>query len=240
MSTSIPAPAPSRRSTSPIVVILLVLLGLFALGAIAIVGGGIFLAHKIAKDPARIARMVAAANPNAEIISSDDAKGTFTIRDKNSGKEVTVSLDDITRGHIRVFENGKEVRIRANADSVNGGVEITSSDGSHVQIGGGSGKMPLWVPVYPGTHAQGVYSSRDATEEKGTASFELKQPINTVADYYSDVLGKEGFKVTKTGSGGTVVVHGEDEANHRTVVFTVETTGGGVTVSAAFTRKNKE
>src|SRR5215472_7210474 len=75
-----PAPAPARRKTSPIVWVLIVILGFFAIGLVGLVGAGVFLARR---GPGyAIAKLIAAGNPNAEVVRTDDGSGTITIRDR--------------------------------------------------------------------------------------------------------------------------------------------------------------
>src|SRR5579862_28197 len=74
---------PVKRGTSPLVWILVAVLGLFILGFIGVVGTGFFLVHKAKQagiDPALItrnpglamAKMVTAVNPDAEVVRTDD------------------------------------------------------------------------------------------------------------------------------------------------------------------------
>src|SRR5579883_519227 len=111
-AASAAAPAPARRKTSPIVWVLLVLLGFCALGIMGMIGTGIFLARR---GPGyAIAKIIAAANPNAEVIHTDDGSGTITIRDRRTGKTVTMSFDDARRGRFRLEadeDNGKHAAI---------------------------------------------------------------------------------------------------------------------------------
>lgn len=239
MSTPVPAPAAPVKKLNPIVIILLVLFGLFALGAIAVVGGGLFIAHKIhqaAGNPGMAAaKLLAAANPDVDVISTDDDRGTLTVRDRKTGKTVTMSFDDIKNGRFSVEADGKKVSVEANANAAGGGIEVKTSEGETMKFGATGEKIPAWIPTYPGTPAnQPATISHTPKEDAGSTSFELKEPVGKVADYYYDALNKAGFKAAKTmTSEQMAVVQGSKESEKRSVVFTItsEDTKSNVNVS---------
>ena len=92
------AAPPAGRRTSPIVWVLRVLVGIVVLGGIAVVGTGLFVARKIQQaGPAVTAgKLLAALNPDLEVIDADERSGVITVREKSTGKEITLS-----RGKIR-------------------------------------------------------------------------------------------------------------------------------------------
>ena len=246
MSTPTPVPAPSQQRMNPLVIILLVVFGLFALGAIAVVGGGLFVAHKIhqaAGNPGlAAAKILAATNPDVDVISTDDDRGTITIRDRKNGKTVTLSFDDIKNGRLRLEADGKQVNIDARADGVNGGVVVKTSDGESMKFGAVGEKLPAWIPTYPGTPAtQASTVSHTGKEDAGAASFEMKQPVSKLSEYYYDALNKAGFKATKAMSSEQMaVIQGNDEGDRRTVVFTITGTADGANVNVSYHSRNKE
>ena len=85
------APAPVKRRTSPIVWILVGILGLFLLCVIGVMAAGFF----IARNPGMVmSKLITAANPDVEVLNTDLGAKTLRIRDRKTGKEVTVSFDD--------------------------------------------------------------------------------------------------------------------------------------------------
>src|SRR4051794_4221825 len=146
MSTPTPGVPPSRQGMNPIIIILLVLFGLFALGAIAVVGGGLFIAHKLhqaAGNPGlAAAKVLAATNPDVDVVSTDDDRGTITIRDRKTGKNLTLSFDDIKNGRLHMEADGKQVSIEAKGDGANSGIEVKTSDGESMKFGGVGEKLP--------------------------------------------------------------------------------------------------
>src|SRR5262245_60717402 len=74
-----------------------------ALGGIAFIGGR-FLKNKAAefeKNPTlAAAKLVVQANPDLEVVKSDDDAGTLTIKNTKTGEVVTMNAKDIEDGKI--------------------------------------------------------------------------------------------------------------------------------------------
>ena len=136
MSTPAHAPfgGPPKKKIHPIVWVLIGLAGCFLLVVMAIVAGGVYVASRIADNPAQAAAaLIAAGNPDVEVVSSNNERGLVTFREKSTGKTVTVNLDQLKQGKI-VFtdqDKEKEVVLEAGPD----GVRIQDSDGKKVEIG---------------------------------------------------------------------------------------------------------
>src|SRR5215471_8960426 len=133
-----PDTAPSRRKTSPIVWILVGVVGLACVAGAITLAGGLFLVHKareagVDADLFRdnpglaIAKLIAAAHPDTEVVSTDAGSGTVTLRDRRTGKEMTLTFDQVRKG------------FRFEADEDNGRKAA-------VQLGGDGGKVPAEVP----------------------------------------------------------------------------------------------
>ena len=128
------------RKTSPVVWILVAVLGLFVLFGIAVIGGGMFLVHKARQaglDPALMrtnpalatAKLLAATNPDLEVVSHDDGRGLVTIRQRSTGKTVTMNLDEIKHGKITFREDGKDaVTLEAHGDGSTGSLQVKSGN----------------------------------------------------------------------------------------------------------------
>jgi hypothetical protein len=221
-------PAPIQRRTSPLVWVLVVILGLFVLCGVAIFGTGMFFMHKarqagIDSDLLRanpgyaVAKMFIAANPNVEEVRHDDRAGTITVRDRKTGKLTTISFDDIKRGRISITSD----------EPGGGSVEI-----------GGSAALPAWVPVYPGTKPENsvaVRGSGDDGREGGNVTFTTSDPPAKVLAFYQDKARELGMKVnlTSTGDEGGMVV-ATDEGEGRTLTAIV---GSGTSVNLSYSAK---
>src|SRR5579864_4825919 len=126
-------PGPPPKKGNFLVWILVAFGGLFLLVCVAVLGTGLFIAHKVRQSGVEFSR-----------------DGKFTV--KHDGKESVV------------ISSGK---------GDNGSVEIKSADGT-VKIGGGAaaGKVPTWIPDYPGSDPQGAFSAQ--TNEGSSGSFSFK------------------------------------------------------------------
>src|ERR1017187_5502935 len=100
------------------------------------------------------------------------------IRDRKTGEEVTLSFDDIKKGKLTFSAKGK------NGESAN------------MEIGGGVGKLPSWVPTYPAAKAQGQMTARgggaDGAGEGGVVPF-------TPADALAKVMAFHEAKIKDMG-----------------------------------------
>jgi len=240
-----PPAAPAKKSN----VLLWVLGGcgtLIVLGIIAIVGLGLFGLHKMKQagiDPELMkknpvlagAKFAVASNPELEMVSSDDDAGTVVVRNKKTGKVISMKLDPASKKMVIVDENGKEGTITLNS----GNVEMKGPDGT-VKIGANTDKAPDWVPVYPGASPQNVFSASAEGEQTGSAGFTTSDSPEKVS-YFGDRLKSGGFKVSTTSNNtdGKVagMVTGEDKDNKRTVLVTATPDDKGTNVSVSFTLK---
>ena len=125
---------PPKKKIHPIVWILIGLAGCVLLVIMAVVAGGIYVASRVAENPVEaMAALIAAANPDVEVVSSNKEKRIVTFREKSTGKTVTLNIDQLNGGKISFSgqEDGKEVRVEAGPD----GVRVKSADGKEVEIG---------------------------------------------------------------------------------------------------------
>ena len=217
-----PPAAAAPRKISPLVWILVAIVGLFVLGFIGLVGTGLF----IARNPGLvIGKLVTAANPDAEIVSTDNGAKTITIRNRKTGEEVTMSFDDVKNGRLRMTGIGKHGEI------------------GNIEIGAGAGKTPSWVPTYPGARAQGNFTAQgdDNTGRGagGIVTFESSDSPDKVTAYYKDKIGAMGMKIITTfdsPDGGMLTAHDDDEK--RTLQITVgKGSAGGSTIGLTYGEK---
>ncbi|HUB78477.1 MAG TPA: zinc ribbon domain-containing protein [Bryobacteraceae bacterium] len=178
------APPPVRR-TSPIVWVLVIVLGLFVLGGISVAAFVAFIGHRL-----------------------HQAGVSF---DRNGNGAITLHARD---------RNGNAV------------MEI-----------GGKGKLPSWVPVYPGSESRATFSIRGTGSdggEGGNFTFTTPDDPDRVKTFYSDKIRDLGMKVnvdTSTPEGGMIVA-AEEGADQRSLSIVV---GGGhsgeTTVNVTYGRK---
>jgi hypothetical protein len=111
-----------------------------------------------------------------------------------------------------------------------------------MEIGGGEGKMPSWVPVYPGAKAQGNMTANgqggDGMGEGGIVTFTTPDPASTVRAFYEAKIREMGMSVDLTqvtGAGGMVM--GQDEGGKRTLHVMVAEGSGQTTFTVTYGKK---
>jgi hypothetical protein len=235
MPQAVPGAIPAKRKTSPIVWILSVVLGIFVLGFVGIVGTGLFVFHKARQaglDPdlmkrnpaAAVARMMVAANKDVDLVSEDDTAGTITVRDRKTGKVVTMNFNDAKNGRFSFSAEGDDGKTAT------------------MQFGGGAEKLPSWIPAYPGSKPQVAFSAKGDSAgdagEGGTFTFTTPDSPSKVIAFYQDKAREMGMKVnmtTTTNEGG--IVSASDEGNKRSLTITVGTESGGTNVGVLYGEK---
>jgi len=244
--TPAPPVAPATvAKTSPLVWVLAGCGGLIVIAAL-IFGVIAYKARQFVSSAQRnpayaTARLMAAANPDIEVLSTDEDRGTMTIRNKKTGETLTINLKDAAKGKFVFEQNGKKAEISAQGSGDKGSFEIKSSEGS--MKFGTDGKAPDWVPAYPGSTPKGVFSSQGPKGLAGSYTFTATDSIEQVARYYEDALKKAGLAVTtnsvqQNGATGMSIISGEDTANKRKAVVTATPSQGGTTVSITFSVEN--
>jgi hypothetical protein len=225
------AAPPAPRKTSPLVWILVAIMGLFVLFGIGVFGVGWYVVHKAHQaglDPdlwrrnpgMAVGKLLAATNPDVDVVRTDDNAGTITLRNRRTGKETTITFDQARQGKITFStedDNGKRAT-----------VEI-----------GGAGKPPAWVPEYPGSHpTYSIKGSGDAGEEGGNYTFTTDDAASRVMTFYQDKtkqMGMEAKLTTTTADGGMLVA--AREGDDRSLTIVVGSSSGQTTVNVTYARK---
>lgn len=186
-------------------------------------------AHEFSKNPGfAAAKMMASMNPDVDVVKADEDTGKITLRDKKTGKTVTLDFKDIQKGRLSFEgEGGEKVDIQGEGEGGSGSFTIKGPDGS-MQIGQGSqANVPSWVPRYPGARALGAFTSQGGGEEGGTIQLQCSGSVEEVAAFYERELKSAGMKVQKTSIQGdnqtAVTVVGTDEATQHSVSATAST-----------------
>jgi len=222
---------------------------LLCLGSCAVIG--FYAMHKakqagfdselMKKNPAlATAKMAVAMNRDTEIVSSDDDAGTITVRDKKTGKVVTMKFDPQKKTMVITDENGKTASLTTSGESSNASMEMKTDEGT-VKVGAGADKAPDWVPGYPGASPQNTFSATKGGEQSGVYTIVTKDAVDKVSKYYGDSLKSTGFAVTNVSSNsdGKVggMVSGEDKGNKRTIVVVLSTEDDGTHVNVTYSVK---
>jgi len=232
------------KKTSPVVWIIVGVLGFFLLVGIVIsVGVGMFV-HKVKQNPAlAMAKLLTAANPEVEVLSADEGQSTVTFRNKKTGETVTMNFDDIKQGRIEFKgPKGERATINAHGDGQSGSLEIKSPEGSMQFGAGANAKIPDWIPAYPGATPQANFSMQGGDGSGGTFSYTTKDSAEAVLAFYNRSLTGAGFKITSNVSGNANgasgnMISAEEEASKRTMVITLGSENGTTTVNVIYGTK---
>lgn len=249
---SAPVPAPQKSSGSKVllwIVGIIVGLILLSFGSCAVIG--FYAMHKVKqagfdsdlakKNPALAgAKLAVSMNPDTEIVSSDDKAGTITVRDKKTGKVVTMKFDPEKKSMVITDDKGNTTSMTTTGEGSNASMEMKSSEGT-MKIGAGSDKAPDWVPAYPGSTPQNTFSATTNGDQSGSYIFTTKDSADKIVSFYGEALKSNGFAVSNmtTNSDGKVggMVSGEDKATKRAVVVSIGTEDDGTHVNVTFTKK---
>ena len=189
-------------------------------------------------------KTLAMVNPDIEVVSTDDANGKVTLKDKKSGEVVTLDMADVKAGKIS-FSSSKGTT-SLNMDQQNGQMQVQTTDAtgkaeSSTTTFGSGAKVPEWVPAYPGATTQGVYSAEDASQAGGTFGLETADSVDQVFTNLKGQMEGGGYKVTETrfngpqGMGGMIV--GESKDGKRNVTFTMSSDAGKTKVAGVYSEK---
>jgi hypothetical protein len=228
---------PVKSKRSPLPFILLGCFGILVLGGIGFLATGWFVANKIKQagfDPELMrtnpslaaAKMMAAVNPDIEVLNVDEGRGTITVREKSTGKRLTVNLDDAKEGRIVFKEEGGKGEVEIKSEG--GQVQVRTPEG--VATYGAASEGPDWLPKYSGAQGQGLYSSTGTQGNQGTYTFKTSDSVDQVVAFYVRELPGKGFEVKRT-------------ASHRAGPVQLETltaTGSGRTVNMNVMRSENE
>jgi hypothetical protein len=218
---------------------------------IVMVAGTVFVAGK-AKDFAEemernpglaTARAIVKLNPELEEVAVDEEAGTITVRNTETGEEITVDFEDLKEGKLSFSSGDTSVTIDASEEGVSisgeeGGERLELSTGNQV-----TEDVPEWVPVWPDAELEGRSTMRHSGGLNGGC--QLVAPVTTAeaVEFYRERLDAAGFDVrvstysTEDGEGG--MVNGTDEAGGRSVVAIISSRaegGSDVRVTYALTR----
>jgi hypothetical protein len=247
-----PYGAPAPKKTSPWIFVLIGCVGLIVIVTLILVAGGWFVftkARQAGLDPElmrrnpeiAVAKMLAAINPDVEVVSVDERAGRITLRDKKTGKTVTMDLDEVKRGRI-VFESegGEKTTIESSGEGEQGSVRVQSPEGTVEYGAGTAADVPGWVPRYPGSTPKGVTSTDTPEARGGAVSFTIAASAAEVIKFYAGELERAGFKVRTVQHSGEEtggMVNAQSAGGARTVMVMVGPGDGGVTVAVSFSEK---
>ncbi|MBN1297946.1 hypothetical protein JXA80_14305 [bacterium] len=191
------------------------------------------------------ARLVVKMHPELEEVRHDEAAGTITVRERETGKEITASFKDIKEGKFSLIgKDGETVTFDSNQDESGDSFTITSDEGSYtVGSGAQAGEIPDWVPVpeneTPISHQ--VMTSTDGMS--GALALTSGQAFDDLAAFFDEALKSGGFQVSTTrysgdqGDGGVITANHAESA--REIVVTISPENGRSAVAITYSQKQQ-
>lgn len=143
----------------------------------------------------RAAELALRLNPEVDVISSDPAAGTITVREKKTGKEITFNLEDIKAGKFSITTDGETTSIDVDATQENGGQMKVVTDQGTAVFGAGAQELPSWIPTYPGGRSEGMANIEAQGEKTGTFTLRTADAPDVVIAFFKSKLEESGFTV---------------------------------------------
>lgn len=170
------------------------------------------------------AKALVMLHPDIELVNADEDSERITIREKSTGKTVTLSLEDLKEGKISFTdEKGEQYTLKAEGSGENGGIRIEGPGGQEVlrAQSGGNIDFPDWA-----TPPAGAYSNSAKTV---TTNGTVWMVTVTTSENVEDLAGQlerdatsRGFKVTSktvtTGSSGAALTFSATSADGKQTI----------------------
>lgn len=247
-----PLPPPAKKSNVWIWV-LGGCLGLLLLGGAvtAIVG---YIAMQKAKEMAgdfekrpvyTAAKALVMLNPDIELVNADEDSQKITIREKATGKTMTVSLEDLKEGRISFTnEKGEQYTVHTEGKGEGGGVRVEGPDGQQVfSAQSGNIEFPEWAPVPQGTYSSSAKTvTNDGTVWVVTVDTSVTVP-NLVENLEREVTSRgfrvTGKSVTTTNEGASLMFSAVSADSKRTITAMGGSKSGSSQVELIFSAQER-
>jgi hypothetical protein len=157
-----------------------------------------------------------------DVLNTDEGSGKITVRDRKTGKVVTMTFDDAKNGKFSFSAQGDDGK--------------TAS----LEIGAGADKLPSWVPAYPGAKVEGTFAMNGNGDQGngGSFGFSTSDAADKVISFYQDKCKELGLNVkmtTHTNEGGMIMA--ADGGETRTVQAIVSSSSGQTKVQVIYGMK---
>jgi hypothetical protein len=194
-----------KKGTHPLVWVAVGCAGIIMLGVFVLVVG-LFFVFNTAKDVAQgldenpvvaMARVVAATNPEIELIEADEESRVVTFRNTRTDEVYTIDFEDIEEGRISFHSDDESVSLELEKDDDEEGRLTVRTDDGTASFGGGVDmrNMPSWIPVYPGTTPKGTFSTESEEGRSGAYTISTEDDVEDVLDYFVRELEGRGLEI---------------------------------------------
>ncbi len=196
--------------------------GLIVIIVVVVVALTAYVWNKVPKTGAEFAaKAIEMANPDVEVVKLDEATGSITVKNKKTGKTVTMTLDEAKEGKFSFKSDDSDESVTFGA--------------------GASDQLPSWVTPYPGATAQGGISGQKQGANSGSLSYSTTDSVAQVIAFYKEKLPAQGLELKDdaqmpaTDSFAMVVAKSADEK--RSVTVSASSADGKTAIQLAYEEK---
>jgi hypothetical protein len=219
-----PPVAPVKKKTSPWVWVLVGCGGLIVVGMIIVGVTGAFLFKKgaekleeFAENPVRASvETMVRLNPELELVSTDDAAETMTIRNTTTGEVATFNWSDIQNGRFSFESDGKEYTVDGSG-AADGRFSVEDESGREVvAVGPGAADVPSWFPQSPASaEINMLVNATQDGQQSMIWTFTSRDSVDDVLDFYEEELEPLGWEVSTSTPDVGDVANGTVDAKRR-------------------------
>ena len=175
------------------------------------------------------------ANPDLELVDSNDEDGTITVKDKKTGKETTVDFEDAADGKFTIQSDGTT----ATFDGKEGTMTSEGPDGKQTWNKGGLEKMPKWFVVPEGvTNWRSARHSEQEAKVHGVVFGQSEETLEKLMEAFETSLQDAEFeKVSKTENNAFTMVNYADKSGGRTIAVLMTPGEKGLQVQMTYSAK---
>lgn len=179
----------------------LLLLATVVVGALMIFAG--YFVNRVASDlqsqpVTTLARAIALANPDVELVEADEDARRATFRNTRTGETVVVDAEDLEQGRISFETSDGTVSVDASRSDDAVDLRVTDGDETTVISGGGgdaASQVPAWVPRYPGARVEGALTSQGSGGKRGSLTLRTTDSSDAVVAFYRAALDAAGYEI---------------------------------------------
>ncbi len=215
--------------------------GLIVLVVVVLVAGGAYLWHKAPKtELGMVAKIIEMTNPDVEVVSLDENRQVVTLKDKKTGKQLTVNLEDAKKGKFSFSSNdGKESVTLGGEEGV---IKVQGEKGTTV-LGQAPKNLPSWLPTYPASTPQGGMSTDSQGQRGGAINFTTSDPVSKVIAFYKEKLAEQGLHPSDESDSSTTeelgIFTARSEDEKKSVTVNASRQNDQTTVGVTFEEKTE-
>ena len=213
--------------------------------AFVIMSAGLWFGGKMVKNvvedleenPGKtIAKGIVMANPELELVETDDDEGTITVRVKETGEIATFDYSEIQEGKLSFESSEGTMTFDASGDE-EGAIFTMETEEGTAKLG--AGELADWLPMYPGAgEVEVAFTQQMGETATGAFGFETDDSPQEVLAFYTAALEDDGFAVTENTSSregeiqsATLVARDDSSKRHMQVTLLPEGDTTRVSVS---------